>query len=419
MKDIKYLPMWSCICRDKFGYGRIPASSASVEADFNIIKNVFLKNEETPMRVDEFVSKHVNFLSGRTKLAHSRTEGDKMEKSNADISNDTIKSNSTIITEENEIEKSNVKTKNDSIKSNHKIIINTPNMTNPCPVCENGDKPTGAHKCDICKKAVHAIDECSVPLGEEGYGQMRICRDCSVKKIINDILPTREIENWRGLAITKEKKTRNKYLQTDNLENQFVFHDKITKVPIMKNGGNITIQSVKLGNKRISLTNTCAFDSLLQLFIVAYFNRDEIKNFISLNNSNTLFQLVLNIATYGIKKQSYKLRAQILDEIFEATLLPNNCILIDCVVNVGFLCSKLFTKYPPFIEISKCSNNCVERKKIFPLLHVDINLLLCQDFTAIENNIIINGLRRCCQPNCSGFETTTFSHTGNYYLNLD
>lgn len=38
MKDIKYLPMWSCICRDKFGYGRIPASNASVEADFNIIK---------------------------------------------------------------------------------------------------------------------------------------------------------------------------------------------------------------------------------------------------------------------------------------------------------------------------------------------------------------------------------------------
>lgn len=48
MKDIKYLPMWSCICRDQFGYGRIPASSASVESDFNIVKNVLLKNEETP-----------------------------------------------------------------------------------------------------------------------------------------------------------------------------------------------------------------------------------------------------------------------------------------------------------------------------------------------------------------------------------
>jgi len=38
------------LCHDKFGYGRISASSAFVEADFNIIKNVLLKNEETPVR---------------------------------------------------------------------------------------------------------------------------------------------------------------------------------------------------------------------------------------------------------------------------------------------------------------------------------------------------------------------------------
>jgi len=54
IKDIKLIPMWSCICRDKFGYGRIPASSASVESDFNMVKNIFLKTEQTPMHVDEF-----------------------------------------------------------------------------------------------------------------------------------------------------------------------------------------------------------------------------------------------------------------------------------------------------------------------------------------------------------------------------
>jgi len=61
MKDIKYLPIWSCICRDKFEYGRVPTSSAAVEGDFNIIKNVLLKNAKmrTPMRIDEFVSKQM------------------------------------------------------------------------------------------------------------------------------------------------------------------------------------------------------------------------------------------------------------------------------------------------------------------------------------------------------------------------
>ncbi|KAL6417590.1 hypothetical protein ACFW04_007385 [Cataglyphis niger] len=108
----------------------------------------------------------------------------------------------------------------------------------------------------------------------------------------------------------------------------------------MKNVDNIIIQSIKLGDKRIFFTNTCAFDN----------------------------------------------------EIFTGTLLPNNCILINCAVNVGFLCSKLFTKYLPFTEVSKSSNDCAERKKIFSLLYVDINLLKCQDFKAIKNNIIIKGL---------------------------
>lgn len=130
MKDIKYLPMWSCICRDKFGYGRIPASSVSVEADFNIIKNIFLKNEETPMRVDEFVSKHVNFLSGRIKLAHSRSvaEENKMEEANIEINNESIKDT---------IEK--------TVELTVDEIINIPNIANSCPVYANGDKPTGAH----------------------------------------------------------------------------------------------------------------------------------------------------------------------------------------------------------------------------------------------------------------------------------
>lgn len=54
----------------------------------------------------------------------------------------------------------------------------------------------------------------------------------------------------------------------------------------MKNGDNITTQSVKMGSNRFSLTNTCAFDSILQLFLEAYFDKDEIKNFVPLSNSH-------------------------------------------------------------------------------------------------------------------------------------
>lgn len=86
------------------------------------------------MRVDEFVLKHVNFISGRIKLANAQSR------------------NLTDATEESHIEISE-----DEIEPINKIITAS-STTNSCPVCSNGDKPTGAHKCYICNKAVHAID---------------------------------------------------------------------------------------------------------------------------------------------------------------------------------------------------------------------------------------------------------------------
>lgn len=122
MKDIKLLPLWSCLCRDKFGFGRIPASSASVESDFNIVKNIMLKTEKTPMRADEFVAKHVNFISGRLKIIRANIENIPVE--NAPGTQDNINQN-----------------------KNYKII--TQNKNQGCPACENGHEPTGGHTCYV------------------------------------------------------------------------------------------------------------------------------------------------------------------------------------------------------------------------------------------------------------------------------
>lgn len=46
----------------------------SVESNFNIIKNILLNTEKILMRADEFVTKHVNFMSGCLKIAHTNTQ---------------------------------------------------------------------------------------------------------------------------------------------------------------------------------------------------------------------------------------------------------------------------------------------------------------------------------------------------------
>jgi len=245
LKDIKLIPMWSCICRDKFGYGRIPASSASVESDFNIMKNNFLKTEQIPTRADDFVMKHIKFISGRIKLANVNLQ----EKGTEDMIEQSTEHNVEIITTDNTINK---------------------NIEDECPACRNGDQPSGAHMCYICQKNVHALDSCSAPVGEEGYGQKRICRNCQKTRNVQNIIASREVEDWHGLT-TVESQSRGRYLQEKNVENEFLLDKKIHKIPIIRNGGNVNLKAVTFGKKRYSFTNTCAFDSILQLFIAAYF----------------------------------------------------------------------------------------------------------------------------------------------------
>ncbi|XP_018366817.1 PREDICTED: molybdenum cofactor synthesis protein cinnamon-like [Trachymyrmex cornetzi] len=66
LRDISTIPLWSNIYTDKFGYGRIPASSASVEGEFNKLKNLVINK---PLRVDKFVEEHIKYLIGRVIIA--------------------------------------------------------------------------------------------------------------------------------------------------------------------------------------------------------------------------------------------------------------------------------------------------------------------------------------------------------------
>ncbi|KAJ8909800.1 hypothetical protein NQ315_015320 [Exocentrus adspersus] len=68
-----------------------------------------------------------------------------------------------------------------------------------CPACSNNDLPSDVHKCILCSKNIHAISGCSISAGEEeGYGEKRICIDCSYDKRELAKLPPQACENWGG-----------------------------------------------------------------------------------------------------------------------------------------------------------------------------------------------------------------------------
>lgn len=255
LKDINTFPLWSNVCRDDFGYGRVPASSAAVEGEFNKLKNNLLKNSRHSLRIDEFIKLHLDYLHGRIKLVDTKERSASPSDKSIDISN-----------RDKEIENITINSSLNDVQSQIKI----------CSACANGDKPSGAHVCIICKLAVHAIENCSVAYGEEGYGQERICTSCFDSS--HKILASQEIENWRGLNSHKKIRTA-RYLGDNqcNIKDSLTWN-RCTKLPIIKNGSTMTLHAIKLNNNNYCLTHTCAFDSLLQLVLVILSDYEHFQN---------------------------------------------------------------------------------------------------------------------------------------------
>lgn len=77
----------------------------------------------------------------------------------------------------------NNSTLNQSIRTKHteknEEETNSRDEITSCPVCNDGNRPTGLHKCYTCDKSVHLMDGCSVSIGnEEGCGEKRQCMQC-------------------------------------------------------------------------------------------------------------------------------------------------------------------------------------------------------------------------------------------------
>jgi len=99
---------------------------------------------------------------------------------------------------------------------NHSIQSTCTEIESICMVYINDHKPTGAHICDLCKKAVHIINRCSysILVEKKGFGEKRICHQSNIKS--SNHTRTDELsleENWRGE--TEKNKMRSNYLQKD------------------------------------------------------------------------------------------------------------------------------------------------------------------------------------------------------------
>jgi hypothetical protein len=199
-----------------------------------------------------------------------------------------------------------------------------------CIACAMGNFPEGAHKCLECGRGVHLISECSILIGEKGYGEQRLCRRCMEKPTATSSSSTKNnferatnspqvekkveeyigemaaLENWkgkggpssdRGLPIKKRKKS---FYLTTSPEWRLMDDSKLkgkVKIGLLKNGNAHSLKAVKIGKELLSLRNTCAYDSVVQVLAVYYCDSEAYREFADqLNEEKGTLGLAMQIA---------------------------------------------------------------------------------------------------------------------------
>lgn len=348
------------------------------------------------MRIDSFVQKHVDYLRGALKIVDGQSNTNNIIVSFA--GSEDISLTSTPVKE-------------------HNSDINLTLDSNSCPACKNNDKPSGAHICQLCNKYVHALPQCSIPFedAEEGYGQPRVCIMCKDNvHNIKDILASREVENWRGqVKINKNALYlgKNPHKVMDALTCK-----KAAKILILKNGNNTSLKSLKIQNDNYTVTNTCTFDSIFQILLAAgHDNHHILQHMDEVAERNLFFKLIMYTVRNGISQHVYKLRAQILSEIFPISDI-GGCKYINCETNVGYLASALFKETPSFIETSQCNLGCPPRYKKLSVVQIEERQITDENFNEIvTQSVCLEGEHPCCTKHCTGLEKTTLSETGKYF----
>ena len=180
-------------------------------------------------------------------------------------------------------------------------------------------------------------------------------------------------------------------------------------------------QPIRIGKMKYTLYNTCAFDSIFQVMLVAACDWPCVKQIIlQLQSRIPIFEMIKTVLKGGIKSSTHVKRGKILkdvtSEINEKGIrkTAENHFTIDCEISATRLAEKIFTDLPKFTITSKCSEGCnkpisKERRNFFSYpREVVIGQTLSQYLFQTK-------LKKCSTNGCLGSVTKTFTSSGKYF----
>ncbi|KAG5863046.1 hypothetical protein JTB14_009344 [Gonioctena quinquepunctata] len=284
-------------------------------------------------------------------------------------------------------------------------VYSQKNLEAESSVCHNGDYTDSAYECIICKSRINSLPVCSLPFDGEEHERKRVCSECANNCDRNERLVFNEIENWGNLGNPKKKIKQSSYLHKGNQELlDIVTSSKFRPLPIIKNGNCSSLGSVILNRAKLSLTNTCAFDSIFQIMLAAATDNNSVRGYIEKNKCiNALFDITLDVIETKIQTRIYQKRGKTLLNYWNKEAIPNSIELVDCACNVASLANFLFRSTPSFQEIATCSGGCPPRIKSLPSITITDREMKEPLGQIMKDHVVLPDVQ-CQNENCEMME---------------
>lgn len=176
--------------------------------------------------------------------------------------------------------------------------------------------------------------------------------------------------NWRNKN-TNQINKRKTYL--DNCPDWDIINVGKTRIGVtnLQNGSLCSL--ISINKKRIVVTNTCGFDSIVCIIAGACIN-EFYKDVVETSNSN-IMGFIRCFLKNGCSHNTYKLRAEILMNINQfSSQIDKNIITIDCLSNIGNIAQYVFQSDPSYIQTKSCNvcSKIIVRQSVIIPINIDI-----------------------------------------------
>lgn len=177
---------------------------------------------------------------------------------------------------------------------------------------------------------------------------LRFCKNCKN-------LEEASVENWRGLVKQRQKRS---YLEPlAELQEASFNAKKVLPIGLLRNGHLVDLKPIKINStSSLTLSNTCAFDSLVQIMATTFCDSSSFKELILITKeSSKMAQLVYDIVKTNVNKGIYRQRAIILNDIFNHNESRCGIVHLNVETEIGNLLPKLDIN-PCLAEETRCEN---------------------------------------------------------------